>query len=221
MKKNGEMVTVYSAALFPDHGDVAMVEEPWVEIKIIYRSEYLGNIMTLLYEHEGETGDTVTFGDGRTQLMVNMPLRELMRNFFDALKSVSSGYASISYEINEMRTAEVTRLDVLVAEELVAAFSRIVSTRRAELEADETVEKLYKSLSRQMFVVKIQAKVLGKIVASRKMSAMKKDVTAKLYGGDITRKMKLREKQKKGKKKMAAMGKVNISHDVFLKMMKK
>lgn len=221
MKKSGEMVTVYSAALFPDHGDVAMVEEPWVLIKIISPSEYLGNIMTLLYEHEGETGDTVTFGDGRTQLMVNMPLRELMRNFFDALKSVSSGYASISYEINEMRTAEVTRLDVLVAEELVPAFSRIVSTRRAEIEADETVEKLYKSLSRQMFVVKIQAKVLGKIVASRKLSALKKDVTAKLYGGDITRKMKLREKQKKGKKKMAAMGKVNITHDVFLKMMKK
>lgn len=221
MKKNDEMVTVYSAALFPDHGDVAMVEEPWVEIKIISPSEYLGGIMTLLYEHEGETGDTLTFGDGRTQLMVNMPLRELMRNFFDELKSVSSGYASISYEINEMRTAEVTRLDVLVAEEPVAAFSRIVSTRRAEQEADETVEKLYKALSRQMFVVKIQAKVLGKIVASRKLSAMKKDVTAKLYGGDITRKMKLREKQKKGKKKMAAMGKVNISHDVFLKMMKK
>ncbi|MFT6361162.1 MAG: GTP-binding protein LepA [Candidatus Paceibacteria bacterium] len=221
MTKNGKMVTVYSAALFPDHGDVAMVEEPWVEIKIISPSEYLGNIMNLLYEHEGETGDTVTFGDGRTQLTVNMPLRELMRNFFDDLKSVSSGYASISYEINEMRTAEVTRLDVLVAEEEVAAFARIVSTRRAEVEADETVEKLSKALSRQMFVVKIQAKVLGKIVASRKLSAMKKDVTAKLYGGDITRKMKLREKQKKGKKKMAAMGKVNISHDVFLKMMKK
>ena len=221
MKKNGDMVTVYSAALFPDHGDVGMVEEPWVEIKIITPADYLGNIMTLLYEHEGETGDTVTFGDGRTQIMVMMPLRELMRNFFDELKSASSGYASISYKINEMRTAEVTRLDVLVAEEPVAAFSRIVSTRRAEMEAVETVEKLYKALPRQMFVVKIQAKVLGKIVASRKLSAMKKDVTAKLYGGDITRKMKLREKQKKGKKKMAAIGKVNISHDVFLKMMKK
>jgi GTP-binding protein LepA len=163
----------------------------------------------------------MTFGDGRTQILVTMPLRELMRNFFDNLKSVSSGYASISYKISEMRTAEVTRLDILVAEEPIAAFARIVSTRRAEVEADETVEKLSKALSRQMFVVKIQARILGKIVASRKLSAMKKDVTAKLYGGDITRKMKLREKQKKGKKKMAAMGKVNISHDVFLKMMKK
>ncbi len=221
MKKNGDMVTVYSAALFPDHGDVALVEEPWVEIKIITPANYLGGIMNLLYEHEAEAGDTKTFGDGRTQLMIMMPLRELMRNFFDELKSVSSGYASISYEINQMRNAEVTRMDILIAEEIVPAFTRIVSTRRAELEATEAVEKLYKVLPRQMFVVKIQAKVLGKIVASRKLSAMKKDVTAKLYGGDITRKMKLREKQKKGKKRMKEMGKVNISHDVFLKMMKK
>jgi len=221
MKKNGEMITVYSAAQFPDHGDVGMVEEPWVELKIISPGNYLGNIITLLYDHEGETKETLNFGDGRTQLIVMMPLRELMRNFFDNLKSVSSGYASISYEIKEMRTASVTRMDVLVAEEPVAAFSRIIATSRAAEEAENTVEKLYKALSRQMFVVKIQAKVLGKIIASRKLSAMKKDVTAKLYGGDITRKMKLREKQKKGKKKMTAMGRVNISHDVFLKMMKK
>ncbi|MGB0925455.1 MAG: translation elongation factor 4, partial [Minisyncoccia bacterium] len=209
MRKNGDMVTVYSAALFPDHGDVAMVEEPWVEMKIISPSDYVGNIMTLLYDHEANLTDTITFGDGRTQMIVEMPLRELMRNFFDELKSASSGYASISYDINQMRTADVTRMDMLVAEEPVAAFARIVSTRRAEEEANTAVEKLYKALSRQMFVVKIQAKVMGKIVASRKLSAMKKDVTAKLYGGDITRKMKLREKQKKGKKKMAAMGKVN------------
>jgi GTP-binding protein LepA len=221
MKKNGDMVTVYSAALFPDHGDVAMVEEPWVEIKMITPSEYLGNIIMLLFDHEAETKETISFGDGRTQLVVTMPLRELMRNFFDELKSVSSGYASISYEITEMRSAEVTRMDVLVAEELVAAFSRIIATRRADQEADMTVEKLSNSLSRQMFVVKIQARVMGKIIASRKLSAYKKDVTAKLYGGDITRKMKLREKQKKGKKKMSDMGKVHISHDVFLKMMKK
>jgi GTP-binding protein LepA len=221
MKKNGEMLTVYSAALFPDHGDVALVEEPWVEIKIITPADYLGNIMNLLYEHEAEAGDTVTFGDGRTQLIIHMPLRELMRNFFDELKSVSSGYASISYDINQMRTAEVTRMDILIAEEVVPAFTRIISIRRAEQEAQDAVEKLYKVLPRQMFMVKIQAKVLGRIIASRKLSALKKDVTAKLYGGDITRKMKLREKQKKGKKRMKEMGKVNISHDVFLKMMKK
>jgi GTP-binding protein LepA len=221
MKKNGEMVTVYSAPLFPDHGDVALVEEPWVSVKIISPSEYLGNIMMLLFEHEGETKETLSFGDGRTQIVVMMPLRELMRNFFDELKSVSSGYASISYAITEMRNAEVTRMDILVAEEIVPAFSRIIATRRNVEEADTAVEKLSQSLSRQMFEVKIQAKVMGKIIASRRLSAFRKDVTAKLYGGDITRKMKLREKQKKGKKKMGEMGKVHISHDVFLKMMKK
>lgn len=221
MTKKGDLVTVYSAALFPDHGDVALVEEPWVELHIITPSDYLGNIMTLLFDHEGEVGETSNFGDGRTQVTVMMPLRELMRNFFDNVKSVSSGYASISYTIKEMRSADVLRMDVLVAEEPVAAFARIVSTRRAQEEAEKTVEKLYEALPRQMFVVKIQARVQGRIIASRKLSALRKDVTAKLYGGDITRKMKLREKQKKGKKKMSEMGKVHISHDVFLKMMKK
>ena len=201
MKKNEEIVTVYSAALFPNHGDILAVEEPWVEIKIISPSQYLGNIMTLIFEHEGETGDTSNFSDGRTQIMLMMPLRELMRNFFDNLKSISSGYASISYSIKEMRTADVVRMDVLVAEEPVAAFTRIISRRHMEEEANKTVEKLYEALPRQMFVVKIQARILGKIIASRKLSALKKDVTAKLYGGDITRKMKLREKQKKERKK--------------------
>jgi GTP-binding protein LepA len=221
LKKDDDMVTVYSAALFPDHGDVAMVEEPWVSLQIISPATYIGNILQLLYQHEGEVVHTETFSDERTQLNINMPLRELMRNFFDNLKSASSGFASISYHISEMRTAEVTRLDVLVAGEPVAAFSRIVSLRRVNEEAEEMVEKLYESLPRQMFVVKIQAKAFGRIIASRTLKALRKDVTAKLYGGDITRKMKLREKQKKGKKKMADMGTVNIPHNVFLKMMKK
>ncbi len=221
MKKNGEIVTVYSAPLFPDFGDVAMVEEPWVELTIISPNTYLGNIMQLLFDHEGSVTRTDTFGDDRTQLLVAMPLRELMRNFFDNLKSVSSGFASISYEINDMKTAEVTRLDILVGGESVAAFARIVSLRRVEEDAEKAVEKLYESLPQQMFVVKIQAKALGRIISSRTLKAFRKDVTAKLYGGDITRKMKLREKQKKGKKKMAELGKINIPHDVFLKMMKK
>lgn len=221
MKKSGEIVTVYSSSLFPDYGDVGMVEEPWVELTIITPATYLGNIMQLLFDHEGEVTRTDTFGDGRNQLLVSMPLRELMRNFFDNLKSVSSGFASISYEITDMRTAEVTRMDILVSGEPVAAFSRIVSLRRIEEEAEKAVEKLHESLPQQMFVVKIQAKALGRIISSRTLKAFRKDVTAKLYGGDITRKMKLREKQKKGKKKMAELGKVNIPHDVFLKMMKK
>jgi GTP-binding protein LepA len=119
-----------------------------------------------------------------------------------------------------MREANVTRLDILVADEIVPAFSRVISKRRVEEEAENTVEKLDKLLPRQMFSMKIQGKALGRIISSRSKSGMKKDVTQHMYGGDITRKMKLREKQKKGKKKMKEKGKVNISQDVFLKMMR-
>lgn len=219
-KKNKENIIVYSPPLFPDHGDVLEVQEPWVDLKIITPPEYVGTISQLLFEHEGITGSTQSFGDGRTELTVNMPLRELMRGFFDMLKSVSSGYASISYSMGEMKPADVVRLDVLVAGEPVAAFTRIVSRRRVQEEAEMVVDKLYEVLPRQMFVVKIQGQALGRILASKTLKALKKDVTAKLYGGDITRKMKLREKQKKGKKRMASQGKVNIPQDVFLKMMK-
>ncbi len=220
-KKNGEEVIVHSAIHFPYHGEVERVMEPWVRLHVITKHEYVNAIVPLLYEHEGVLTDTKNFGEGRVELVIEMPLRELMRNFFDRLKSVSSGYASISYEFIGEREADVTKMEVLVAEEVVPAFSRVISKRRMREEAEEVVEKLYKVLPRQLFVVKIQAKVLGRIIASRKLSALKKDVTAKLYGGDITRKMKLREKQKKGKKRMKQMGKVNIPHDVFLKMMKR
>jgi GTP-binding protein LepA len=176
--------------------------------------------MQLLFDHEGEIGDTENFGDNRSTISVMMPLRELMRNFFDELKSTSSGYGSISYEIGEMREANVTRLDLLVADEVVPAFSRVVSKKRAEIEAGEAVERLSGLLPRQMFTLKIQGRALGRIISSHTLSGMKKDVTQHMYGGDITRKMKLREKQKKGKKKMKERGRVNIPQDVFLKMMR-
>ena len=143
-----------------------------------------------------------------------------MHNFFDELKSTTSGYGSISYDIAEMREAFVTRLDILVADEAVPAFSRVISKRKVQEEAEKAVEKLEKLLPRQMFTLKIQGRALGRIISSRTLSGMKKDVTAHMYGGDITRKMKLREKQKKGKKKMKERGRVNIPQDVFLKMMK-
>lgn len=217
---NGKVVMVYSPSLFPEHGQYKSVREPWVITNIITPAAYTGSIYQLLYDHEAELGDTETFGDGRTKLVIRMPLRELMRNFFDELKSVSSGYASLSYEFETMRPAEVTRMDVLVANEPVEAFTRVVSERRIDEESNKTVDRLFNVLPKQMFVAKIQAKANGRIIASRTLSAMTKDVTGYLYGGDITRKMKLREKQKKGKKKMKERGVVNIPHDVFLKMMK-
>ncbi|OGI73047.1 elongation factor 4 [Candidatus Nomurabacteria bacterium RIFCSPHIGHO2_02_FULL_41_18] len=216
----GKREKIYSPYFFPDDGSVESVYEPWVKAQIISPAGYLGGIMQLLFEHEAEVGETHNFGDNRSSILVEMPLRELMRNFFDELKSISSGYASISYKLGEMRKADVTRLDILVADEVVPAFSRVVSKKRVEEEAEKAVEKLYGLLPRQMFTLKIQGRALGRIISSRTISGMKKDVTAHMYGGDITRKMKLREKQKKGKKKMKERGRVNIPQDVFLKMMR-
>jgi GTP-binding protein LepA len=219
---DGRVESIYAASRFPEHGVGATIREPWLLGQIIAPPEYVGNIMNLLFDHEGSVLETEVLSDGRNLVTVEMPLRELMRNFFDKLKNASSGYASLSYEIAEMRPASVVRLDVLVAEELITAFSRVVGERRAEFDARAIVEKLYDILPRQQFVTKIQTKVRGKIIASKTLSALKKDVTGYLYGGDITRKMKLREKQKKGKKKALELGKsrVNISQDVFMKMLK-
>jgi GTP-binding protein LepA len=217
---NGKKEIIYSPVYFPEEHLVAKVREPWVSLQVIYPVEYTGQLTQLLYEHEAEVGETETFGDNRMSMNVSMPLREMMRNFFDEVKGATSGYASISYEVGEMRDADVTRLDILVADEIVPAFSRVVSRRRVQDEAQKAVERLFSVLPRQMFVTKIQGKALGRILSSETLSAMKKDVTQHMYGGDITRKMKLREKQKKGKKRMKARGKVNIPHDVFLKMMR-
>ncbi len=218
--KNGERKTVYSPVQFPDYGDIAHVWEPYVEAEILLPSQYLGALSNLLFAHEAATESTENFSTDRVKVRAVMPLRELMRNFFDKLKSVSQGYASVSWSLRELRSAEVARLDVLVAEEPVPAFCRIIAVHRAEEEAKAAVEKLYTILPRQMFTTKIQGFALGRIISSRTLSALSKDVTQHMYGGDITRKMKLREKQKKGKKKMRERGRVNIPEEVFLKMVK-
>lgn len=218
--KNGTRQVVYSPSFFPDENITAQVYEPWAQVKIISPRDYLGVVMQLLFEHEAEVGDTEIFGDSRASVSAMMPLRELMRNFFDNLKSVTSGFASISYELTGLRKADVVKVDILVADEVIPAFSRIVARRLVNQEAEAMAERLWKILPRQMFTTKIQSRGLGRIIASRTLTAMKKDVTQHMYGGDITRKMKLRDKQKKGKEKMKERGNVSIPHDVFLKMMK-
>lgn len=217
---NGVREKVYSATAFPEENEIAKVYERWVDAQIITPPEYMGALVQIFYEHEATVVNTEVFGDHRTALTIQIPLRELMRNFFDEIKSVTSGYASIAYTFADMRQADVIKIEILIADEVVPAFSRIVSRARLQKEAEEIVEKIKNVIPRQMFDFKIQAKAGGRILSSRHLSGMKKDVTDYLYGGDITRKMKLREKQKKGKKKMKAMGVVNIPHDVFLKVMK-
>src|SRR5574343_279583 len=219
-----EVVTVYTPFLFPDDGRISEVLEPWAETVIILPSDYVSLVMPFLFDHEAEVKETISFSDNRTRIVCNMPLRELMRNFFDDLKSITSGYASISYEIIDSRKADVTRLDIIVADEPIPAFSRVVSKRRAREEAESAVERLAAVIPRQQFAMKVQGFALGRILSSKGISAFRKDVLMKgskmVGGGDVSRKKKLLEKQKEGKKRLKQTGKVNIPQDVFIKMMK-
>ncbi len=223
-KRNGEKVTIYSPHLFPNDGDILSVEEPWASVRIITPARYISVLMPMLYSHEAEVGETESFGEGRSAVTVMMPLREMMRGFFDELKSMTSGYASITYGIAGLRPASVTRMDINLADEIVPAFTRVIARRRAQEEADEATEKLQTILPRQQFEMKVQGIALGKILSSKTIKAFRKDVlmhgSKMVGGGDVSRKKKLLEKQKRGKKKMKETSRVNIPHDVFLKMMR-
>jgi GTP-binding protein LepA len=218
--KDGHKEEIYNPAHFPDHGEYIECDEPMVNLNIICPPDYVSNVSKILYDHEGILETTDVFSGDRFSMHITMPLRELMRNFFDECKSVSSGYASVSYEPKGYQKADVRKLEILLAEEVQPAFTRIVGARRLQIEATEVVEKLYNILPRELFITKIQSRSNGKIIASRSLSAMRKDVTGYLYGGDVTRKNKLLDKQKKGKKKMQGFAKVNVSQDTFMKMMR-
>ncbi|OGF62182.1 elongation factor 4 [Candidatus Giovannonibacteria bacterium RIFCSPHIGHO2_01_FULL_45_33] len=218
--RKGE-IEVYAPHRFPDENEIKDIFEPWLKIEILLPPDKLAGVIKLLNEHEVEVGDTSKFSDTRVRIEGKMPLRELMRDFFDELKSVSSGYASLNYEQDEMRKADLLRLDILVAEEAVPAFARIVPRRRLETEAEAVVEKLYHILPKALFALKIQAKSMGRILASRTIKAASKDVTQHMYGGDRTRKMKLWKKQKEGKKRLSAEADYDIPPDAYLKLMKK
>ena len=218
--KKGEF-EIYSPHKFPDEHEILEVLEPYITIEILAPPEKLSGILKLLGEHEAKISSTTKFSESRIKIDGEMPLRELMRDFFDALKSVSQGYASLGYEFLDSRPADLVKLDVLVAEEIVPAFSRIVSHARLEYEAEAAVEKLYNILPRALFSLKIQAKAQGRILASRSLKAMSKDVTGYLYGGDRSRKMKLWKKQKEGKKRLGARADYNIPPEVYLKMIRK
>ena len=221
---DGSEKEIYSPSFFPEEHLIRAIFEPWVEARIITPPDNLGAVLQILHEHEAEIGETEQFGESRSILNVKMPLRELMRNFFDELKSATSGYASLDYKVGGMREVApggITRLDIWVADDPVPAFSRIVSRGRIQREAEDAVEKLKGILPRALFAIKIQAKGLGRILASRAVPALKKNVTAHLYGGDRSRKMKLWQKQKKGKKRLKEMGKVSIPQEVFVKMIQR
>ncbi|MEK7167859.1 MAG: translation elongation factor 4 [Patescibacteria group bacterium] len=219
--KNGKQEMIYNPANFSDPTFIDHVEEPVMKTDIFTPKEYLGGIMQLATEKRGFYQNTEYLDQEMAILHYHIPLIQLIVDFYDKLKSVSSGYASMSYDFSGYERAEVVKMDILVAEEKVEALSLITYEDSVQHVGKRIVGILKEKLPKQQFVVKIQAAIGGKVIASERISALRKDVTAKLYGGDWTRRAKLLEKQKKGKKKMMNLGKVDIPTDAFLAVLKK
>lgn len=223
MKRDGELVDVKSPSDLPDPTHIEYTEEPWVKVDVVVPSEYIGNVMAICMEKRGVYKNTEYLDASRTILHFELPLSSIVIDFYDKLKGVTAGYASMNYEFMDYRQAKIVRLDIAVAEEPVEALASLVFADDAYRTGKIVVEKLQDAIPRQLFVIKLQALVGGKIIASERISAMRKDVTAKLYGGDVTRKRKLLEKQKKGKAKMMAHGKgsVDIPAAAYLAVLKR
>jgi GTP-binding protein LepA len=219
--KPGERTKIYSATEMPDPSVLEKIYEPYAKLDIISPASYLGAIMEVMGNTRAQYANTEYIDSERIILTFNCPLMDVIINLHDDLKSASSGYASMNYEINDYRQYDLVKMDILVAGEKVDAFSRIVPRERANSEGKAVVEKLKNSIPKQNFLIALQATIGGKVIARESIQAFRKDVTGGLYGGDITRKRKLLEKQKKGKKKMKSIGRVNIPSDAFLSVLKK
>lgn len=219
-KKNGEIVEISNPTAFPSKIEIEKIEEPYVKASIITPSQYIGVIMDLVQEKRGLFKNMEYIDEKIAKLDYDLPLNEIILDFFDKLKSRSSGYASLDYELKGYQAAELVKIDILVNHELVDALSFIVHKVKAYQQARKIVEKLKEIIPRQLYEVPIQASIERKVIARETIKALKKDVLAKCYGGDITRKRKLLEKQKAGKKRMKKIGKVEIPQEAFLGILK-
>ncbi|HJZ95237.1 MAG TPA: hypothetical protein VKE70_01945, partial [Candidatus Solibacter sp.] len=205
---------------FPDPSTIKQIEEPIIDATVITREEYLGGILKLLEEKRGNQKKFEYIGGGRVMLTYELPLNEIVLDFYDRLKSNSRGYASLDYHLAGHRVSPMVRLDVLVAGDPVDALSIIVHRDFAFERGKELIGRLRKLIPRQMFEVALQAAIGNKIVARETISALRKNVLAKCYGGDISRKRKLLEKQKEGKRRMKRVGRVEIPQEAFLSVLK-
>ena len=219
-KTDGTMLEIYNPSDLPKPDEISRIEEPFVEAEILTPKEFVGNIMEICQNRRGIYVDMKYLDESRVTLIYELPLNEIIYDFFDKLKSKTKGYASFDYELKEYRPSSLVKLDIQVNGENVDALSFIVHRDSAYDRGKKMIEKLKEVIPRQLFTIPLQAAIGGKIIARETISAMRKDVLAKCYGGDVTRKKKLLEKQKRGKKKMREIGNVEIPQEAFLSVLK-
>lgn len=219
-KTSGEEIIIDNPCLLPESQEVQEIREPVVRLYIMIPGDYIGEMMKLVMEKRGEMENTETIDEERVMLTCTIPLSEILIDFNDKLKSLTRGYGSMDYEHAGYKAGKLVKMDILIASEPVDAFSSIVHVDKAAPYGRHLCKKLKEVIPQQLFTVAIQAAIGGKIIARESITAMRKNVTAKCYGGDISRKRKLLEKQKKGKAKMKAIGKVNIPQDAFIRVLK-
>ncbi len=216
----GEVLQVDNPTKFPNPSEIATIEEPIIDATVITREEYIGGILALMEDKRGVQKKFEYIGSGRVMLLYEMPLNEIVLDFYDRLKSASKGYASLDYHLAGYRVSPMVRLDVLIAGEPVDALSMIVHRDFAYERGKTLIERMRKLIPRQMFEIALQAAIGTKVIARETISAMRKNVLAKCYGGDISRKRKLLEKQKEGKRRMKRVGRVDIPQEAFLAVLK-
>ena len=219
-KQSGETMMVYTPLDYPDPMEIQLAEEPYAKVNLIAPQEYVGNIMELAQQRRGEFKDMVYLDANRVELHYDMPLNEIIYDFFDALKSRTRGYGSLDYELIGYRPSKLVKLDILLNGDVVDALSFILFADNAYPRARKICEKLKENIPRAQFEIPVQAAIGGKIIARETIKALRKDVLAKCYGGDITRKKKLLEKQKEGKKRMRTFGTVSVPSEAFMAVLK-
>ena len=216
---DGTVIDMHNPADMPEVTKMASIEEPWIKATIMTPDEYLGQVLTLCVERRGEQVD-LSYAGSRAMVVYRLPLNEVVFDFYDRLKSVTRGYASFDYQMENYAEGDLVKVSILVNGDPVDALSMIVHKEQAEYRGRAICQRLKDLIPRQMFKIALQAAIGGKVIARETISALRKDVTAKCYGGDITRKKKLLEKQKEGKKRMRQFGKVDIPQNAFFEALK-
>jgi len=216
---DGRMLEMHNPVDMPDVVKIANIEEPWIRATILVPDAYLGAVLALCEERRGEQID-LTYAGNRAMVVYRLPLNEVVYDFYDRLKSVSRGYASFDYQIDDYREGDLVKMNIMINGDPVDALAMIVPRVHAETRGRALCKRLRDLIPRQLFKVAIQAAIGGKVIARETVSALRKDVTAKCYGGDVSRKRKLLDKQKKGKKRMRQFGKVEVPQSAFIAALK-